>query len=465
MLASTNQTLLLSQRASTVTPLPGSQSSFGFGPDTLIDGVYRVVGTLGRGGMGVVLRARDEKLERDVAIKLIRPDLLTDDLRARFLSEARAMARVTHPNVLPIYAFGEHEGAPYLVTKIVIGQTVEEWIRKRPAGSSPDLERALDILEGTCRGVAAIHAAETVHRDLKPSNLLLDEEGTVYVADMGVSVLRESLVSERKSGEMVGTPHYMAPELVLEEGVDPALVHSADVYALGCLAYELLTGSPPFAGKTMVACMLAHIHEMPPLPSARRSDLPPGIDTAIFSALAKKPEERVPSADAFRRAIAATRDKTPGPVRILFAEDDEDFRALFVGELQRDFPDAVIDSVENGKAALESFEACAPSVVILDLAMPEMDGVRVIERIRARGVDADVPIIVLTGSGGAREWKQLSELGANGFLVKPVNARDVAPLVNRVLADRARSAEMMPSLSPPAIYSAPSSAMDSIPKT
>ncbi|MGH7328658.1 MAG: serine/threonine-protein kinase, partial [Polyangiaceae bacterium] len=166
MLASTTHTLLLSSAGSTVTPLPGS---FGFGPGTLIGGVYRVTGTLGRGGMGVVLRARDEQLERDVAVKLIRPDLLTDDLRARFLSEARAMARVAHPNVLPIYAFGEHQGAPYLVTKIVIGQTVEEWIRKRPAGSLPDLERALDIFDGTCRGVAAIHAAETVHRDLKPS--------------------------------------------------------------------------------------------------------------------------------------------------------------------------------------------------------------------------------------------------------------------------------------------------------
>ena len=421
--------------------------SFGFGPGTLIGGVYRVTGTLGRGGMGVVLRARDEQLERDVAIKLIRPELLTDDLRARFLSEARAMARVAHPNVLPIFAFGEHEGAPYLVTKIVVGQTVEEWIRKRPAGTATDLERALDILEGTCRGVAAIHAAETVHRDLKPSNLLLDEEGVVYVADMGVSVLRDML-PERRSGEMVGTPHYMAPELVLEEGVVPDLLHRTDVYALGCLAYELVTGSPPFAGKTMVACMLAHIHEMPPLPSTRRPNLPMGVDAAIMSALSKNPRERMPTVDAFRRAIAAARGKTPGPVRILFAEDDEDFRALFVQELKRDFPDAVVESVENGKAAVESFEACTPSVVILDLAMPEMDGLRVIERIRARGPESDVPIIVLTGSGGAREWKQLSELGANGFLVKPINVRDVAPLVNRVLADRARSISTVPPIGP-----------------
>ena len=172
--------------------------------------------------------------------------------------------------------------------------------------------------------------------------------------------------------------------------------------------------------------------------------LPIGIDAAIVSALAKNPDERMPTADAFRRAIAAARENTPGPVRILFAEDDEDFRALFVQELKRDFPDAVVDSVENGRAAVASFEACTPSVVILDLEMPEMDGVRVIERIRARGADGDVPIIVLTGSGGAREWKQLSELGANGFLVKPVNARDVAPLVNRVLADRARSVSTVP---------------------
>ncbi|HEX7663352.1 MAG TPA: serine/threonine-protein kinase, partial [Polyangiaceae bacterium] len=165
-------------------------SSFGFEAGTVIGGVYRVVGVIGRGGMGVVLRAHDERLERDVAIKLIRPELLNDDLRGRFLSEARLMARVAHSNVLPIYSFGEHEGAPYIVTKLLNGRTVEDWVKGfRKQNTLPDLETAFAILDETCKGVSAIHAAETVHRDLKPSNLLMDHDGSIAVADMGVATL------------------------------------------------------------------------------------------------------------------------------------------------------------------------------------------------------------------------------------------------------------------------------------
>ena len=176
---------------------------------------------IGRGGMGIVLRARDEKLERDVAIKLIRPDLLTGDLRERFLAEARSMARVVHPNVLPIYSFGEHEDAPYFVTQVVRGQTVEQWLKARDPKLAPDLDTAFKILDGTCRGVAAIHAAATVHRDLKPSNLLLDHEFSVCVADMGVAVLAEGIANGR-SNEMVGTPQYMAPESILQRELKPS---------------------------------------------------------------------------------------------------------------------------------------------------------------------------------------------------------------------------------------------------
>src|ERR1700683_4994200 len=121
-------------------------------PGTIIGGTYRVIEPLGKGGMGIVLRAREERLNRDVAIKLIRPELLTDQLQDRFLDEARAMARVSHPNVLPIYAFGTHEGTPYFVTQIVLGMTAERWLFSRPAGMAPDLAIAFQILEDTCRG-------------------------------------------------------------------------------------------------------------------------------------------------------------------------------------------------------------------------------------------------------------------------------------------------------------------------
>ncbi len=279
---------------------------------------YRVIDLLGRGGMGVVLRALDERLERDVAIKLIRPELLTDGLRERFVAEARAMARVCHPNVLPIYAFGEHEGAPYFVTQIVRGQTVEEWLRSHPPNVAPSLDVAFKILADTCRGVAAIHAANTVHRDLKPSNLLLDPEFGVYVADLGVATLFHDYPAARgESGEVrreiVGTPAYMAPECVLQTEVPAELLPRADVYSLGCLAFELFTGAPPFDGtRTPVACMVAHANTSPPRPSTRRPELSEALDAAILAALMK----RARLAHAERRCVwARSRRRTDEAAR------------------------------------------------------------------------------------------------------------------------------------------------------
>ncbi len=415
--------------------------SFSFTEGTLIAGNYRVIDVLGRGGMGIVLRAHDEQLERDVAIKLIRPELLTTDLRHRFLAEARSMARVIHPNVLPIYSFGEHEGAPYLVTQIVRGQTAERWLKSRDQRVAPDIDIAFKILDGTCRGVAAIHAAATVHRDLKPSNLLLDHEFSVCVADLGVAVLSEGVANGRPN-EMVGTPQYMAPECILHGELSPDLVHRVDVYAIGCLAYELLTGAPPFKSESLVGYLVAHADDEPPRASARREGISQAIDEVLMHALAKDPEKRTPTVDAFRRALSAAREKLQAPVRILVAEDDEDFRELLGTTLRREFPDAVVQCVADGRAALDAVIECEPSIAILDLQMPELDGIQLTELLRTR--IRYVPIVVLTGSGGPLEWQQLSRLGADGFLVKPVNVKDVAQMVTRVLDDRRRDTPLIP---------------------
>jgi serine/threonine protein kinase len=138
----------------------------------LIGGIYRVVAPLGTGAMGVVVVARDETLDRKVAIKFVRSDLLDDGFRERFMAEARAMARVSHPNTLQIHAFGSHDGAPYFVMELVEGVTLDQWIVRN--GGPPPLDVALKVMGQICDGVAAIHAANTVHRDLKPSNILVD---------------------------------------------------------------------------------------------------------------------------------------------------------------------------------------------------------------------------------------------------------------------------------------------------
>jgi serine/threonine-protein kinase len=414
------------------------ETPFGLEPGVVVDRTYRIARELGRGGMGVVLLAQDERLERAVAIKLIRPELLDErDLRARFLSEARAMARVCHPNVLPIYALGEHEGMPYFVSELVDGQTVEQWLRAVPPGSPTDLDAVLRILDDTCRGVEAIHAAATVHRDLKPSNLLIDQTFRVRVADLGVA----DLVRRRADAkhELVGTPEYMAPENVLQEAVPAELVHRADVYALGCIAFELLTGRPPFSGSSALARMVAQVNDEAPRPSTLRAGLAPGFDDVVLHALAKDPRERTPSAEAFRRALAAVRDGIAEPVRILLADDDDDFCEILESALAVEFPGATIERASDGRSALQAFDRKQPSIVIADLGMPNLDGIELTRRLRGRDGSESVPILVLTASGGPTEWKRLSAMGADGFLVKPVNLRDVITLVRRSLTDRART--------------------------
>jgi serine/threonine protein kinase len=414
--------------------------SVGPKPGTTIGDAYRVERLLGTGAMGVVVLARDIVLERDVAIKIVRRDLLdSDELRGRFLAEARAMARVNHPHVLQIHAFGEFDGAPYFVMELVKGQTVEEWVATG-GGSPPDIDLALRILGETCDGAEAIHLARTVHRDLKPSNLLLDASFHVRVADLGLANILRGKIDPRN--EIVGTPAYLAPEVALQHEVAPALMPRADVYSLGCIAYELLTGRPPFDGPSMVALMLKHTIEEPPRPSLLRPDLAPEFDTAILRALAKDPAERTPSADAFKRDLMAARDRTSEPVRILVAEDDADFAGALEVMLAREFPYAMIECVSDGRSALDAFDRRRHSVAILDLRMPIIDGMELTGLLRARDDASLTPIIVLTASGGPPEWKRLAAMGADGFLVKPVDLRDVVTLVRRAIADRSRSGSL-----------------------
>jgi serine/threonine-protein kinase len=404
-------------------------------PGSLIGGIYRVVRPLGSGAMGVVLLAHDESLDRRVAIKLIQPNLLRTDMRERFADEARAMARVSHPNVLAIHSLGEHEDTPYFVMEFVEGKTLEQWLDEK--GSPPDVELALSILEGTCRGVMAIHAADTIHRDLKPSNILLDARLKPRVADLGVAVICRS--DRPSKPEIVGTALYMAPEIAFQRAVPPAQRQRADIYSLGCLAYELLTGRPPFEGDGDIQTMLAHANEELIPPSRLRPELQPEFDDVLARALAKDPAHRTPTVEAFLRQLVSARIGDVEPIRILIAEDHDDFREALEMTLAYEFPGAEIESCRDGEAALRAFDRHRPSAVILDLRMPGLDGMQLTALLRSRDPERTIPILILTASGGPEEWSRLSALGADGFLVKPIVSADVLSMLRRSLQSRSRS--------------------------
>jgi len=274
-----------------------------------------------------------------------------------------------------------------------------------------------------------------VHRDLKPANILLDNKFSVRVADLG---LAQKYVTAKAVKELVGTLGYIAPELALDDATKVAANPCSDVYSIGCIAYELLTGRPPFESHTDEGLIALHANAKVIRPSFVRGDLPTALDGVILRALAKDPASRIPNVDQLRRELRDARTKSTEPTRILIAEDEADFRSLLELKLRTEFPDADIEAVADGQAALDAFDRKPASVVILDLQMPVLDGMAVTVLLRSRPASVFVPILVLTASGGPNEWKLLSSLGADRFLVKPVDLDDVVAIVRRTVKDRAR---------------------------
>jgi serine/threonine protein kinase len=403
-------------------------------PGTRVAQHYMVTRTIGAGGMGVVLEARDELLQRDVAIKFVQPELLArDESRRRFLDEARAMARVRHPNVVEIFTFGEHEGKPYFVMEYVAGITADTWFRERimQTGAPPPVDESLGILDQCCRGVSAIHNSGATHSDLKPSNVLLGPAFRVALTDLGLSLLLDMGDFDL----VAGTPAYMAPES-LDGNKDRELAKRRDVWSLGVMAYEFLTGRLPY--RILHAGDLPDIARFgPPLPPSQlRSDLPSAFDAVLLRALAADPRMRTPSADAFRRDLLAARRQATErkyAVNILVVDDDPDFLALVDRSLRASFPGATVVCVPDGARALEEAEGRPYDLFIVDLRLPDLNGIELTASLRAIEIAQKTPILIVTAFGGGKDWQLLSSLGANGFLVKPVDPNGLAAMVGRML--------------------------------
>jgi serine/threonine-protein kinase len=262
-------------------------------------GNCRILEQIGQGGMGTVYRAFQPSLDRVVAVKVISP-LLVGDATAltRFRREAQTVASFRHPNILTVYDFGEQDGVTYLVMEFAGGGT----LRSR-MGTPLSLPDAVALLRPIASALDYAHARGVVHRDVKPANVLIHDDGTLVLSDFGLAHQPTGLQHLTASGLLVGTPAYMAPEQGRSSQVGP----SADLYALGVMAYELLTGSVPFSGETPVSIMLAHIQD--PLPPARERNpgLPRDVDGVLQQALAKQPENRFATAAALVAALEAAR--------------------------------------------------------------------------------------------------------------------------------------------------------------
>src|SRR5580658_8104462 len=259
---------------------------------------YRVLELVGRGAMGVVYKALDLNLERQVAIKVMSAEARSDpEFVERFRQEARLQAALNHPNVALLFDYFVHDGAPVAVMEFIDGESLEQLIRRR--GAIPAHE-AVPLFKQALRGVAAAHRAGIIHRDLKSSNLMITRDGVVKVMDFGIAK-RQGVTGGTKASTSIGSPLYMAPEQILGNPVDCR----TDVYALGVTLYQLLSGQPPFdpRGKTEYSVLNAHVNDLPEPPTVHCRDIPGPVVDAVLRAIAKEPEARFQSVDEFLLAL------------------------------------------------------------------------------------------------------------------------------------------------------------------
>jgi serine/threonine protein kinase len=263
---------------------------------------YVIEEQIGAGGMAVVFRARDEVLGRLAAVKVLSPELVTDaDFRVRFLRESRAIAAVDEPHILPVYAAGESDGVLYIATRFVAGGDLARLLHRSGGTLSP--ERAAALIAQVAAALDAACAIGLVHRDVKPGNVLIDtvpgRPEHAYLSDFGLTKADSSMTGLTAAGSFLGTPDYCAPEQISGQPVNGR----ADQYALGCVAFHLLTGTVPFPRTNTLATLYAHVNEPSPEASAILAGLPPAVDAVLARALAKRPEARYASCGEFAAAL------------------------------------------------------------------------------------------------------------------------------------------------------------------
>ena len=310
---------------------------------------YRVIRQLGAGGMGVVYLAEDTKLERRVALKVMRPELAAVPLHEqRFLREARATAKIENDHIVTIYQVDEENGVPFLAMQLLQGESMESWLQR---GQRPTPGQAARLGREIALGLAAAHSRGLIHRDIKPANLWLEApRGRVKILDFGLARSSAGDPSLTAAGAVVGTPSYMAPEQARATRVDSR----ADLFSLGVVLFRLCTGSLPFRGGDPLSCMIAVATEEPLVARDLNPDLPPALNDLIAELLQKDPGGRPQTAGESRRPSHANRRRRPAKPARRSRRRFADGRTG--GDRQRRLPPKTPSSGEAGKRMAPSSE-------------------------------------------------------------------------------------------------------------
>jgi len=267
-------------------------------------GRYEIIKKLGQGSMGVVYKARDPWIDRNVAVKTINlQDLKTEEkkeCKARFYQEARAVGRLSHRNIVAIHDLGEDSGMTYIAMELLEGYELDHLLKD---GQRLPVEEALSVVIQVSAGLAYAHEHGIIHRDIKPSNIMVLNGNQVKIADFGIASMTASLLNTQ-IGKVLGSPLYMSPEQVLDRPIDNRL----DIFSVGAMLFRMLTGLPPFWGDNTHAVMYKIVHENPPKPSFSNPDVPKQLDAIVAKCMAKNPDDRYPSAYELTDDLRACRE-------------------------------------------------------------------------------------------------------------------------------------------------------------
>jgi len=437
-----------------------------------------VLAEIGRGGMGVVYRAQDLKLDREVALKVVSPDLVRDDdLERRFVLEARSAAALSHPAITVVHEIDTADGVTFIAMELVRGESLAARLARQPLPLPSALDLAIEIAGGLAEG----HERGVVHRDLKPSNVMVTDSGRAKIIDFGLakparprgsldsgadtpargplgadSRMPTAPLSPSESpgtgaGRLIGTAAYMSPEQAAGGAVDAR----SDIFSFGALLHELLSGRPPFRRATIVETLHAVLKDSaPPLPPLEGAAGQADLQRILDKCLAKDPAQRYQGApdlvvdlraarrqhDAGLGALSASHSAlrvAPGPLRVAIVDDEEPARALLREYLALESEVEIVAECRNGFEAVKAVAECRPDLVFLDIQMPKLDGFEVLELI-----GGDVPVVFVTAFD--EHAVRAFEVNAVDYLLKPLGPERLSAALARVRQRLAHSAPAHP---------------------
>ena len=387
--------------------------------------------------MGQVYEAHDLLLNRRVAIKVARRHIAIS-----IRNEARAMAALRHPALVDVHGVWKHEGMEYAVMERIYGVTLDRHVQTRAATSNPlQLDEILEILRGVADGLGVVHRAGMAHRDVKPANIMLAPNNRIVLMDFGIF---RPEIERRPHEPLSGSPWYMAPEAIANK-IEPGRAFLVDMYALGILAFELLTGAVPFTGD-MMKVLADQLNTAVPNLAERRPDLPPRLCALVHELLAKEPQDRPQDMQSvewrFRKAsrgITPTLPPAPGRFTVLIAEDNPGSAAVMQELISQAAPGAAVRISVDGRQALELVRRDPPHLLLVDLHLPSLSGVELCMSLRGTAIANHCTIVPVSSFAESSELEQLKRMGFSRFIPKGAELAERLPALVEIMCRRLSS--------------------------